>query len=76
LLILDPDIKTRDEYFTPLHFAARYMPQIAEIDVQTLERSSSKQVVEFLVNYRDGMEVQASDLYLCKQSAFHDTPVI
>lgn len=70
LFVVDPDVQTREEYFTPLHFAARYMPQIADSDVQTRDRDSSKQVVEFLVRYKNGMEVQASNLYQGKQFAF------
>ena len=52
IVFLVPDIKTEEENFTPLHFAARYTPRIVDEDTecnQSVETDTSKQAVEFLV---------------------------
>lgn len=54
----DPGIETREESFTPLHFAAQYTPQIIDKDVQSEEVDSSKKVMEFLTLYNESGEVQ------------------
>lgn len=61
--MVDPGIETSEESFTPLHFAAQYTPQIINKDVQLQEMDSSKQIVDYLVYYKNGLEVEASDLY-------------
>ena len=51
-------IKTRDEKWTPLHFAARYRPRYKDDDDEEEEGeegkvtylSSSKQAVQYLIN--------------------------
>ena len=63
ILCVDPNIRTREERFTPLHFSARYIPRIIDRDVQLQENegtssaevgklSSSAQAMRHLVNLK------------------------
>ena len=74
----DPNARTREEGFTPLHFAARYTPRIIDRDIQLQEsesgsgvssvevgkRSSSVQVVQYLVNLHKGRKVKVRQVPL------------
>lgn len=69
-LHLDPNVRTKEENFTPLHFAARYTPRIVDRDVQLQESedrvvevgklSTSGHVMQYLVNLKKGKRVKAS----------------
>ena len=77
-LSADPNSRTREEGFTPLHFAARYIPRIIDRDVQLQEsesgssvssvevgkRSSSVQAVQYLVNLRKRRKVKVLEVSL------------
>ena len=74
ILFLDPNVRTREEKYTPLHFAARYIPRIIDKDVQLQEDQASKsgsaievgklstsaQVMQYLVFLRKGKKVKVS----------------
>ena len=75
LLSTDPNACTKEEKYSPLHFAARYMPPIIDKAVQiqqsqadtvgsaTVEvgkRSSSAQTMQYLVNLKRARKVKAS----------------
>ena len=83
-LPLDPNTRTLEENFTPLHFAARYTPRIIDREVQLQETradhavevgklSTSGRVMQFLVNLRKERRVKASwsNQYFAKTFFYH-----
>lgn len=76
-MCVDPNSRTREEFYTPLHFAARYTPRIIDKDAQLQEfestavgnsvevgkLSTSAQAMQYLVNLKKGKKVKASHLH-------------
>ncbi len=72
LVVSDPNIRTREEAYTPLHFAARYIPRIVNKELQQQETdasahgaavevgklSNSAQAMQFLVNLKKNRKVK------------------
>ena len=68
----DPNARTREENLTPLHYAARYIPRIIDMQQQLREDeasasgqavevgklSTSAQSMQYLVNLRKGKRVK------------------
>lgn len=73
-VVVDPNIRSQEENFTPLHFAARYTPRIVDRSVQLQESeadagghavevgklSTSGRVMQYLVNLKKEKRVKAS----------------
>lgn len=71
---LDPNIRTKEEGYTPLHFAARYIPRVINKEFQQQETdasaqgaavevgklSSSAQAMQFLVNLKKHQKVKVN----------------